>query len=777
METGRTYENRPILVAVVASPDRIRNLESVRTRHLKFAGSEAPAPSAEDPAVVWLCYSVHGNEPSGANASLLTLYYLAAGQSERVKATLQNNVILIDPALNPDGLDRFAHWTNTNRSMNPSADPLTREHREAWPGGRTNHYWFDLNRDWLLLTHPESRARVETFQQWKPNVLCDFHEMGTNSTYFFQPGVTARRNPLTPERNEELTAAIAEYHAAALDQEKRLYYSGEQFDDFYYGKGSTYPDAQGCIGILFEQASSRGRRQESTNGVLEFPFTIHNQFTTTLSTLAASTAMREELLEYQGKFFRDARATANAGGYVFGDESDPVRTRRLVTTLLHHDIDVFHLNQDVTVNGQVFSSESGYVVPAKQDQSTLLHGIFEERTVFADSLFYDVSAWTMPHSLGVPFAKIGGAAGLQASPASRVEARTLEYRTLPEAYTYALDWSHFNTPKIVNELLQSRVRVRVAMKPLTAETQDGLVELAQGTILVPMGIQDAPTESVAALLQRFMNSEDITIHALTGGLTPEGPDLGSPNVRALRAPKPLLVVGDGVRSYEAGEVWHLLDERMDMPLSMIERDRLRTRDLDKYTHLILVSGTYRNWDEDWVDGLKSWISRGGVLMAVRSANAFIKDAKLAPLEYYGESEKKDEENPGPPEKRPYHLRSEDSGARVTGGAILEAHLDNTHPIGFGYHRDRIAVFRNSNRNVLRSRNPYRTVAWFTQEPLLAGYVHEDNLIRLPGLASVLTHKLGSGSIICYVDNPNFRGVWDGTAKLFLNGLFMGSLLQ
>ncbi|PTB99073.1 peptidase M14, partial [Thalassospira xiamenensis] len=252
----------------------------------------------------------HGDEPSGSNAALLFAYYLAAAEGDAIEQVLADSIILLDPSLNPDGLARFAQWTNQHKSQNLVADSQHREHVQDMPRGRVNHYWFDLNRDWLLLQHPESRARIANFQKWKPNVLTDFHEMGTDSTFFFQPGIPTRRNPHTPEENVELTAALAEKHAAALDEQGRLYFTEEAFDDFYVGKGSTYPDVHGAVGILFEQASSRGHLQESINGDVSFPFTIQNQLTTSLTTLFGAHANKAWFLDYQQRFYKEAMAAA-----------------------------------------------------------------------------------------------------------------------------------------------------------------------------------------------------------------------------------------------------------------------------------------------------------------------------------------------------------------------------------------------------------------------------------------------------------------------------------
>ena len=257
--------------------------------------------------MVYQGFSIHGNEPSGANAGLAYAYYLAAAQGNEIEETLSNVVILMDPSFNPDGLQRFAYWANTNKSINLVADNNEREYHEVWPGGRTNHYWFDMNRDWLPVQLPESRARIETFYKWLPNILTDHHEMGTNSTFFFQPGEPTRVHPLTPQINQELTAEIGTYHAKALDNIGSLYYSEEGYDDYYYGKGSTFPDVNGGIGILFEQASSRGHIQESENGLLTFPFTIRNQFTTALSTIEAAKNMRGKINDYQRQYFQDIK--------------------------------------------------------------------------------------------------------------------------------------------------------------------------------------------------------------------------------------------------------------------------------------------------------------------------------------------------------------------------------------------------------------------------------------------------------------------------------------
>lgn len=408
---GKTYEGRPQMALIFTSPKNHTNLEDIRKQHLLLsdANKSSSVNITTAPVVVWMGYSIHGNESSGSNASLLAAYYLAAAQGADIDAVLENSIIIIDPSFNPDGLNRFATWANMHKSQTQVSDPNAREFNEVWPGGRFNHYWFDLNRDWLPAQHLESRNRLELFQSWKPNILTDHHEMGSNSSFFFQPGVPSRVNPNTPNKNQQLTAAIGNYHAKFLDSIGSFYFTKEGYDDFYYGKGSTYPDINGGVGILFEQASSRGHAQDTDNGLLTFPFTIRNQFTTTLSTLAAANGLRKEMLNYQKDFYKDAAKEAETfatKAFVIGDGQDKNKTNVFVEMLLRHKIEIFQLKQDTQLDGQLFRKNEAFVVPTNQAQFKLIKAAFEKTTSYKDSLFYDVTAWTMPLAFGLPYAEL-----------------------------------------------------------------------------------------------------------------------------------------------------------------------------------------------------------------------------------------------------------------------------------------------------------------------------------------------------------------------------------
>ena len=448
---GVTYEDRPLLLLTISSPENLAKLDEIKAQHIALTEPNGGLlDTREMPVVVYQGFSIHGNEPSGANAGLLVAYHLAAAQSQEVKELLENTIILFDPSFNPDGLQRFSQWANTHKAQNIVADPNDREYNEVWPRGRTNHYWFDMNRDWLPVQLNESKARIATFTDWLPNVLTDHHEMGTNSTFFFQPGIPSRVNPLTPKRNQTLTMAIGKYHEEALNAIGSLYYSEEDYDDFYYGKGSTYPDVNGGIGILFEQASSRGHAQESDNGLLTFPFTIRNQFVTALSTLKAAHELKKDLLDYQRDFYNNAReegAKNRDKALVFGNEKDAATAYRLSEVLIRHDIKVHRLSKNLRKDGKNFPQENSFIVPLNQKKQRLVKAIFSEQKQFKDSLFYDVSAWTLSHAFDVNTTKMKDLSAL-GEVVNGIENPTPKQVT-KAAYAYLFEGHGYYTPKAV----------------------------------------------------------------------------------------------------------------------------------------------------------------------------------------------------------------------------------------------------------------------------------------------------------------------------------------
>lgn len=758
---ARTFENKELLLLTVTSPQNHARLNDIKAEHQKLVN---PSQSGsldinKMPIVVWMGYSVHGNEASGTNSNLMTAYYLAAAQGATIDSLLNEAVILIDPCINPDGGNRFSTWVNVNKSTTLVSDASSREFSEVWPGGRTNHYWFDLNRDWLYQQMPESKGRLVKFYEWRPNILTDHHEMGSNSSFFFQPGVPSRTHPLTPKRNIELTAKIGKFHAAGLDKISSAYYTQENYDDFYYGKGSTLPDVNGSIGILFEQASSRGHLQETTNGVMSFAFTIRNQVSATFSTLKAAREMRVELLEHMRSFYKEVSTDA-VKAYVFGGSNDAVKTWEMVNMLRRNQIDVYRLNKNENIDNQSFTKENSFVVPLNQAQHRLIKSMFEKRTTFEDSLFYDISSWALPYCMNVP----------------TVEAKTtiplgekVEKNDFPKGkvigkstYAYLFEWNSYYAPRAAYELLKKGYTLKVGVEPLTMNIEGKDKTFDFGTIQIFCNGND-PAELLVKLAER----DGVDFYATPTGLSPQGIDLGSEKFRKMRQPKVLMLTGTGVNANDAGETWHLLDQRVNIPLTFFDIETANRVGLEKYTHLVLVGGNYNNLSDEKV---KRFVQGGGVLVAMTDAVEWVANKKIASVTV------KEKPDNNANEKRPYYLQDRYSGSMETAGTIFEAKIDRTHPICFGYQQDKLALFKDNNIFMEDTKNPYNTPLIFTQNPLLAGYVHPKNEKLIKNSPAVITQNVGSGKVILMSENPNFRAFWYGTNKLFLNAIFFGNII-
>lgn len=789
-EISRTYEGRPTVNLIITSEKNHERLDEIQEQHLALNDpSRSPEVDIKDmPVVLYQGYSIHGNEASGGNAAPLVAYYLAAGRGRDIERMLDNLVILFDPCYNPDGFTRFSTWVNMHKNVNLTANGDDREYDESWPGGRTNHYWFDLNRDWMPVQHPESQGRIAVFHDWKPNVLTDHHEMGTNSTFFFMPGEPTRVHPITPPRNQELTESIARYHAATLDDIQSLYYSKEGYDDFYYGKGSTYPDANGCIGILFEQASSRGHIQESANGILTFPFTIRNQVRTALSTHKACYELREELNTFQRDFYTSAMEEAQKDdrkAFVFGEPFDKARLGHFIEILRRHKIDVYALADDVEAEGKTFAAEHSYVVPLEQTQYRFIRGLFETMTTFEDSLFYDISTWTMPIAFNIPYAAVGKSYGteLLGSPIEGLRPEVSFYEPDISAYAYAFEWDEYYAPKAANYLLSQGLRLTLANRPFVARGR----QFNQGSIILPLQNQTIDEDEIYEHVLRASQMTQMAIYDIDSGWTPSGPDIGSRTVTYLRKPEVLLVVGEGVSSYDAGEVWHLLDQRYDMVTTMVPAASLNRADLARFNTIIMVNGSYGSLSANTTADVKRWVQNGGTLIAYRSAirwctqnglgTATVKRSNDEPVatSYYNSVDNSEKESKVI--RRPYQMASRDAGGAVLGGAIFETEVDLSHPLLYGYRYENLPIFRRGTLFFEPTDNPYATPIVYTDTPLLSGYINKANLNAISNTASIMVSGSGRGRIIFMADNTNFRAFWFGTNKLLANAIFFGHTIS
>jgi hypothetical protein len=774
-EYARSYENKPLVQLVFTSEENQQKLEDLKQLHLRYSEPEANLPSEGVPLVVRLGYGVHGNESSATNSSVLTAYYLAAAQGEKIDALLRETIVLVDPCLNPDGFTRHTTWANSFQSYEANGDNNSWQFREQWPRGRSNHYWFDLNRDYLPLVNPESKGRIKEFHEWMPNIVTDHHESSPNFSFFFQPGIPSRNNPLIPDGNYTYTSAIAGYHARFLDQIGSSYFSEEVFDDYYFGKGSTYPDITGSIGILFEQSSIRGRIRETTNGPKKLSFGIRNQFTVTLSTLQAAVDLRTELLEYQKEFYQTAWNEAQESevkAYVFGSEKDRVKTQEFVDFLKRHNIQVYAVEQDIRAENRLYKESSTYLVPVQQKQYRLIRTIFEEVSSFRDTSFYDVSTWTIPHAFNIPTASLSSLKGILYSEQAPVNESVSGSIIGGKAKTgYIFSWGEYSTPEVLYKLQKSGLRTKVATREFTIRREGELERFTYGTILLPLNQQPMDEEQIHALVSDLAEGSWVDFYALSTGLTPKGIDMGSSSLVPLEKPRILMFVGGSSSAGTAGEIWHLLDQRYKIPVTLSGTDRIGSIDLDAYTTVILPGGTYREWGEKELAELKRWTENGGILISCGQATGWAAKHDL------GKSTFKDPMPSDSTSYLSYSERRKESGIQGIGGVILNARMDLSHPLCYGYAEEELAFFKRGTRVANHLEGKYLEPVCFAPDPYLSGWISRENLERVSEAPVVSVQKLGNGKLISFHESINFRGFWMGTHKLFMNAIFFGDAIR
>ena len=768
---GETYEHRQQVAAIFTSAGNHSKLEEIRKAHLT---GQVNGSTQSIPLVIHMGYNVHGNEPSSSEAAMLTAYYLTASESDESKKWLNEMVVLMDPVINPDGRDRHTHWANMHKASPVVADPIDREHTEIWPGGRFNHYWFDLNRDWFLGTFPETRNRIKFFHQWRPYVQTDHHEMGSNASFYFDPGEDASNNPIVPDYlYKTIYPTYAKYFAAAADKIGSMYFTKEAYDKLYPGYGSSYINFYGGAGFLFEQASSRGHLQETTTIPISFAFTIRNQFIASLTTLRASLVEKDNLLKLRKEFYRASKEQASKSpvkGYVFGDVNDETRTRAFLDMLLLHELEVYENENTVTVDGKKFDSKKTYYVPCDQDNYIMVRSVFEKQITYQDSSFYDASAWSLVHAYNLPHAELKTAMG-KGKRLTVLPARMI-MPVEKSNYAYVMEATDYNIHKAIHHLQEGGAIVQSAFRPFSTTIKGALKNFGYGSVVLPVNLQRISSDSLFRLVSEVNKITGLSIYSLSSGFSSGGIDMGSAYVRTLKKPEVALIVGTGVSAPEAGEIWHLLDERLQMPITKLDLLNLNRADLSRYNTIIMVSGNYSLIDKNNSDKIKAWVQNGNTLITIKSGtewairNGFTRE-KLLPVD----------SSKSVPSRKDYDMAVHIEGAKGMGGSLFRVDLDTTHPLGFGFTDRKVSVYRNGLTFLQPSINPYSTIAQYTSDPLIGGYIHPTTLKRVRNSASILVGNEGGGRVILFTDNPNFRGTWYGTNKLFLNALFYGGSIS
>lgn len=820
---GKTNEQREQIIVTATSPQNYGRLEQIRQEHLNQIDPAKPVLNSSSPVIIHLGYGVHGNETSSTEASLLTAYYLAASNDAETLKWLSESVIFIDPSLNPDGRDRAANWHNQYHSNPPVGDPLDKEHVEGWPAGRTNHYFTDLNRDWLNLVQVESRNRAEFFHQWYPNVQIDFHEQGTNATYYFEPTPTRHNSPVIPQFLYDEGIVLAKYNAKALDDIGSLYFTKEGYDNLSPIYGSTYPKFYGAVAATYEQASSRGIEQESSNGLLTFKFTIRNHLTTSFSTIRGSVAEKAGLFKVQKDFFKYALAQGQKSAtkaYVFGDDKDAGLTQKFLGLLLQHRIKVYSLSDNLTGEGKTFQKGKAYIVPSDQPNYLVIHSIFEEN-ILQDSVYYDNTGWSVIHAYGLKYAKLGApvAKGEQVT-AVNVTKGNIEGGEAKLAYL--ISYSDYNASRALYHLLVRNILVKTAFKPFSAAVGDSKRSFGAGSLVIPVAGQNISADSLYKAVQAVTADAHVNTLSVSTGYSAEGIDLGSSNIRAVKKPEVALAFGQGVTASEAGQVWFLLNQQLDLPVTKLDLANFQRASLSRYTTLVLPGGNYGAWDKATVDKIKAWVNDGGTLITFQTASAWaikqeIVKERVSETENGARGGRNAEPEPAPADKkqnteaaakggetgrnstkaslpagRPAdtairrgrrsgerldYARQEDvEGSKRINGAIFQADIDITHPIAFGLTTRKLYINKNGPTILLPSANRYATVAQYTGKPFINGYSNKENISKVANSAAIIATASGNGQVILFADDPTYRGYWLGTARIFLNSVLFGNLI-
>ncbi len=777
---GRSHFGRPIHRVTITSPENQARLDEIRAAQnaLVEAGSD-PAPE-DHPAIIQITFGVHGSEPSSYDSAAALLYYLAAGQGDQIDTLLDEVVIHLVVMVNPDGANRFAQWTNLHHPRAAVADPQHREHFYEWPWGRTNHYWFDLNRQWLPVTQPESAVVVRATHQWRPNIAADMHEMGRNATYFFSPGPPEGLHPLLSQDGLELNLELNETLAEQLNREGALYVSEELFDDFYLGYGSSYPGLVGAVPYLFEQSSVRGLIQETDFGTLRYDDKIGQQTRVLLALLRAGQARRADLHAHLSDFYDQSRQRAAndpVSAYVFKSD-DRGRLTMFLDLLEVHGIDVFELGEAVTADGQRFAPGQAYVVPVAQDEYRIVQGLFETRVIEDRTEFYDVSGWTQPLAYDLDYAPIRG--GLFSRNLTGEPVGGMELSTPAPArsdYAYVMEWDAFHAPRALYRLLEAGARAQVIPDEIELPLAGGgTAEPGRGAIVIPVRAQaDVDAETVHDLVARAAEDDGVTIHAVSTSYTARGSDLGGFALSPVERPEVLLVTGRGIDMYDAGELWHLLDHEMAMPVSMIDLSELADADLDRYTHILMPNGRYGAFGGEFAGKLNGWINGGGVLIASTSAARWAVENDVASAKIANEDDASEgEEEAEPVEPRAYDTIDAWDAEQSISGAIFAGRLDVTHPLGFGYRDEDLPVHRIGTLAFEFGDNPFALPLRYAEDdPLLSGYASQTNREELAGKGSVHAERKGAGSVILFADRMYYRAYFRGSAKMLMNAIFFG----
>jgi len=779
---GQTYENRQLSVVQVATPENLSRLDDIRRNNLRLAGLENGAVQRQQPAIVWLSYNIHGNEAVSSEAVMQVLYDLANPQNTQTQEWLQNTVVLLDPCVNPDGHERYVQWYNRVRARVANASPYAWEHHEPWPGGRFNHYYFDLNRDWAWQTQQESRQRLTLYNQRLPQVHADFHEMGPDDPYYFSPAAKPYHEDIT-DFQRKFQNVIGDYNRQVFDQNNWLYFTRETYDLFYPSYGDTYPSFNGAIGMTYEQGGSgrAGIRYAKSDGdTLTLAQRISHHHATSLATIRATAERHAELVSEFQKYFTDARTKPHGvyKAFVVAGAGDPGQLRAFTEYLERQQIQYGYAPRQLKTRGFNYGSgkeetvqveAQDIVVSMYQPKSTLVKVLFEPRPTLEDSLTYDITAWALPYSFGLKAYALRSQVANNPSSATAkpTPAPTNQQPATDKPYAYVARWNNLQDVRFLSRLLQQRVKVKVAGRGFESEGQKYL----PGTLVITRTGNESLGARFDQLVRAQADSAGVIVRAVKSGFSTSGADLGSGYVRNVGRPNIAVVGGEGVSPTAFGEVWHFFEQQIGYPVTVLGSDYLRSIPLNKFDVLILPDGDYSEmYSERSLEALKTWVRGGGRLIALEGASAFLAGKKDFLLKTKPADSLVSKRASPYRLLKPYANAEREQIAERVQGSVYRVQLDTTHPLAFGYGPTYYALVRDTLNYRFLGEGGWN-VGVLKRDNYAAGFAGRQARQKLSDTFVLGTQDMGRGQVIYLADNPLFRGFWQGGNLLFGNALF------
>ena len=766
---GETYEGRELLLTYIASPENFKNMESIRLNNLRLAGltKDKAAPVTLDaPAIVWLSYNVHGNETSSSEAAMMTLYSLADPNNSRSKAWLNNTVVIIDPCLNPDGRDRYVNWFTSVAGKDANPLPQAREHSEPWPGGRSNHYNFDLNRDWAWQTQVETQQRIKKYNQWMPHVHVDFHEQSVNAPYYFAPAAEPFHEVITPWQRSFQTA-IGKNNAKYFDEKGWLYFTKERFDLFYPSYGDTYPTYNGAIGMTFEQGgnSRAGLTVLTDNGdTLTLLDRLTHHYTTGLSTIETASGSAAQVVTEFKKFFDDSRTgkgNVNKAYIVTTDNRDKLSSVEDVLSKNGIEYGLMSSTNFKGTNYRTGKEETGKLkkyhlaISTAQPRSVMARVLLEPSSNLSDSNTYDITAWSLPFAHDVDAYAVKDAISIK-----NVDSIVAQKPFAPSTYGYLVKYQSFQGARLLASLLKHNVKVRFAEKPFTYQGK----AYDRGTLIV---LRSGNVPDLHNVISKLAQGTFAEVDPLSTGFMEKGPDVGSQDVRFIKMPKVALVTGEQTSSLAAGEIWHLFDQALDFPLTLINARDLGRVSLNPFNVFIVPNGMYANlFDRNTSDKLKEFVRGGGKLIAMENA---LEQMAGGDWELKMKETKTEDKSDYAALKK-YDNRERDQLPESIPGAIYRVDLDNTHPLAFGYPEHYYTLKQDA--TVYEYLKSGWNVGVLKKDNYVTGFAGSQVKNKLKDTMEFGVKEMGSGSIVLFADDPLFRLFWENGKLLFCNAVFL-----